>query len=52
MAPPLNLAVEEVFPAWISTDPQGYKQLTVRGFEALVVEALRTLKAAQDQIAG
>jgi Chaperone of endosialidase len=44
--------VEEVFPEWISTDPQGYKQLTVRGFEALVVEALRTLKAAQDQIAG
>ena len=44
--------VEEVFPEWISTDPEGYKQLTIRGFEALVVEALRTLKAIQDRIEG
>jgi hypothetical protein len=44
--------VEEVFPEWISTGTEGYKQLTVRGFEALVVEALRTLKATQDQIEG
>ena len=44
--------VEEVFPEWISTDPEGYQQLTIRGFEALVVEALRTLKATQDQIEG
>ena len=44
--------VEKVFPEWISTDPEGYKQLNIRGFEALVVEALRTLKAAQDQIEG
>jgi hypothetical protein len=42
--------VEEVFPEWISTDPEGYKQLTVCGFEALVVEALRTLKAENDHI--
>ena len=44
--------VEEVFPEWISTDLEGYKQLTIRGFEALVVEALRTLKATQDRIEG
>ena len=44
--------VEEVFPEWISTDREGYKQLNIRGFEALVVEAFRTLKAAQDQIEG
>jgi len=42
--------VEEVFPEWISVDPEGYKQLTVRGFEALVVEALRALKAKNDHI--
>lgn len=42
--------VEAVFPEWISTDPEGYKQLTVRGFEALVVEAMRTLKAETDQM--
>jgi hypothetical protein len=44
--------VEEVFPEWISTDPDGYKQLTIRGFEALMVEALRTLKAEHDEIKG
>jgi hypothetical protein len=42
--------VEEVFPEWISADSEGYKQLTVRGFEALVVEAFRTLKAENDHI--
>ena len=42
--------VEKVFPEWLSIDSEGYKQLTVRGFEALVVEALRTLKAENDYI--
>jgi hypothetical protein len=42
--------VEAVFPDWVSIDPEGYKQVHVRGFEALVIEALRTLKAAQDQM--
>jgi hypothetical protein len=37
--------VEEVFPQWISTDPDGYKNMTVRGFEALAVEAFKQLKA-------
>jgi hypothetical protein len=36
--------VEEVFPEWISTDPNGYKNLTIRGFEALAVEAIRELQ--------
>ena len=40
--------VEPVFPAWIGVDGQGYKTLTVRGFEALVVEAIKELKAEND----
>jgi hypothetical protein len=35
--------VEKVFPQWVSTDPDGYRELTVRGFEALVIEAIREL---------
>jgi hypothetical protein len=35
--------VEPVFPEWVSTGPDGYKELTVRGFEALTIEALREL---------
>ena len=37
--------VEEVFPEWIGTDTEGFKFITVRGFEALVIEALRELKS-------
>jgi hypothetical protein len=36
--------VEPVFPEWVSTDPKGYKELTIRGFEALTVESLRDLQ--------
>lgn len=36
--------VERVFPEWISEDRNGYKQLTVIGFEGLTVEALRDLR--------
>jgi hypothetical protein len=36
--------VESVFPEWVSEDSEGYRELTVRGFEALVIEALRELK--------
>jgi len=36
--------VEKAFPEWVSTDPEGYKELTIRGFEALTIEALRELK--------
>jgi hypothetical protein len=37
--------VERVFPEWVSTGPNGYKELTIRGFEALAVEAFRELHA-------
>ncbi|MEI7937613.1 MAG: tail fiber domain-containing protein [Verrucomicrobiota bacterium] len=36
--------VEKVFPDWVETGPDGFKRVTVRGLEALVVEALRTLQ--------
>jgi hypothetical protein len=36
--------VEKVFPDWVETGPDGYRMLGIRGFEALVVEALRTLR--------
>ena len=35
--------VEAVFPEWVSTNPDGLKDLTIRGLEALVVEAFREL---------
>jgi hypothetical protein len=45
--------VEQVFPEWVGTDPQGYKTVTVTGFEGLVAEALRELRAEKDaEIAG
>jgi hypothetical protein len=36
--------VEEVFPEWVGQDAEGTKSVSVRGFEALVVEALREIK--------
>ena len=42
--------VEEVFPQWVQTGDDGYKGLAIRGFEALTVEALRELKAANDEL--
>jgi hypothetical protein len=42
--------VEEVFPEWIDMDPSGYKILTVRGFEALAVEALKEIKAQNEAL--
>ena len=35
--------VEAVFPEWVSTNTDGLKDLTIRGLEALVVEAFREL---------
>ncbi|MCM8627304.1 tail fiber domain-containing protein, partial [Accumulibacter sp.] len=40
--------VEAIFPEWVGVDPQGFKTLTIRGFEALAVEALKQLKAEND----
>jgi hypothetical protein len=34
----------------VSSDPEGYKELTIRGFEALAIEALRELKNEVDQM--
>lgn len=42
--------VEEVFPEWVGTDANGHKTVTVRGFEALVIEALRELKAENEAL--
>jgi hypothetical protein len=42
--------VETVFPEWVSTGPDGYKELTIRGFEALTIEALRELHAEIEQL--
>lgn len=33
--------VEQVLPEWVEDSPDGYKRLTIQGFEALAVEALR-----------
>ncbi len=40
--------VEKVFPEWINEDANGYKTLTVIGFEGIVVEALRELREEKD----
>lgn len=42
--------VEPVFPDWVSTGADGYRRLTVRGFEALTVEAMRELRAQNDEL--
>jgi hypothetical protein len=42
--------VEGVFPEWIDADSEGHKYLTVRGFEALTVEAIRELKAELEAV--
>ena len=39
--------VSKVFPDWVETGPDGYKRVTVRGLEALMVEALRELQQKQ-----
>lgn len=36
--------VERIFPEWVGKDTRGYKTITVIGFEALAVEAIRELK--------
>jgi hypothetical protein len=40
--------VAEVFPDWVHEANDGYLRLTYRGFEALVVEALRDLRLEKD----
>ena len=47
--------VEEILPDWVSEKPDGMKMVTVRGFEALAVEALReqqeTISARDGELA-
>jgi len=40
--------LERVLPDWVEEGADGYKRVTVRGFEALAVEALRELRAEKD----
>jgi hypothetical protein len=40
--------VEKMFPEWVREDANGYKTLTVIGFEGIVVEAVRELRAEKD----
>jgi hypothetical protein len=40
--------VEQIFPEWVSEDSRGFKTLTVIGFEGIVVEAMRELRAEKD----
>ena len=42
--------VEDVFPEWVDTNSNGYKTLTVAGFEALTVEAFKELGAENETL--
>jgi hypothetical protein len=42
--------VEEVFPDWVGVDSTGYKTLTIRGFEALAIEALREMQHTNEEL--
>ncbi|MBI3324237.1 MAG: tail fiber domain-containing protein [Candidatus Omnitrophica bacterium] len=41
--------VEEVLPQWVTTNAEGVKYLTSRGFEGLFAEAIKELKDADDK---
>jgi hypothetical protein len=40
--------VEPVFPEWVRTGADGFKTLTVSGFEGLTAEAIRQLREEKD----
>ena len=42
--------VEKVFPQWVKSNADGYKDLNIGGFEALTAEAIRELKAESDAL--
>jgi len=42
--------VEKVFPEWVGHDLEGTKTLSIRGFEALVIEAFREIKQELDAL--
>jgi hypothetical protein len=41
--------VAQVFPDWIGRGPQGFQTLTINGFEALTIEALREMQRDRDE---
>jgi hypothetical protein len=41
---------ERVFPEWVTTDSNGIKLISTTGLDALEVEAIRTLKAENDDL--
>jgi hypothetical protein len=42
--------IEKVFPSWVKTGPGGIKEVAYVGFEGLAVEAIRALKAENDDL--
>lgn len=42
--------VETVMPDWVEDGTDGFKRLTIRGFEALTVEAIREIVATNDAL--
>ncbi|MCI0406910.1 MAG: tail fiber domain-containing protein, partial [candidate division Zixibacteria bacterium] len=42
--------VEKVIPEWIKTDPDGYKRLEPIGVDALLIEAIKELKAENEEL--
>ncbi len=42
--------VEEVFPEWIKIGPDGYKNMSIRGFEALTIEGFREINEANKEL--
>ena len=42
--------VEGVMPQWVGESPEGFKTLRFQGFEALAVEAIRSLKERNDDL--
>lgn len=40
--------VEKVFPEWVNELPNGYKSLSIKGFESITVQAFKELKAEKD----
>ena len=42
--------VEKVFPEWVTTTPDDHKALTLNGFEALTIEAIRELHHEVEQL--
>jgi hypothetical protein len=42
--------VEKAFPSWVASNQDGWKTITDRGLDALVVESLRALKTENDQL--